>query len=810
MEYYRIEEIEIIKDGENSPENKADYPVLPPNKMSFFEKISFWSTLLMIFILPLFTYNPFPGFSLDFGKKAIFFGLSVVALVFWLLARFEDGRFIFPGGFILKSWLLVLLSYIISSLLLFKGEGGVSNSVFGLGYDTDTLIFAFFLFVLMFLSSIFFQSVKRLSYFYIALVSSVVLVGVTELIQLYTGGTLLVGNGGMVTNLIGKWNDMGIFFGLGVVLSLSAVELLELKSYPKYILWATFLLSLSLVGIVNYSPVFITVGLISLLVFVYSIFFNKDEEPLVYSNKLFLRPSVFAILVCVILFFSQVRVGEFLTKMNIINIDVRPSFSATYDIAQKTMGGSYKNLFFGSGPNTFSSQWVKFKPDVVNNTIFWNIDFNAGIGRILSYSVTMGLFGLLSWLLFIGLIFYYGFWTILYSNSPKPVKFIAFISFMGAVYLWVFSLFYVPESVIFILSFSMTGVFLASLVRAGTIRNFEFSFLNDPRLGFASVLVLVLLVITNISVGYLLSKKFLAGYAFQDGVYNLNYKGDIESAENLFKKAAVYDEQDIYHRNLSDLNILKLRKFISEQKIADKESISKLQEIIVSASASARRSIELNNKNYLNHIALGKVGEAVVPLKVVEGSYELALDSYNKSLSLYPGNPMTYLNMARLEIANNNIDKAKEFLNQALSRKNNFTAALYLLSQIEASQGNLKNAVERSEQAYLLAPDDLGILFQLGFLKFTSGDYKGSVSALEKAVSISNQYSNAKYFLGLSYAKLKRNTDALNQFKDIAILNPENEEVKMIIKNLTQGKEPFAGTKVVEPENRGELPFKDN
>jgi len=30
-------------------------------------------------------------------------------------------------------------------------------------------------------------------------------------------------------------------------------------------------------------------------------------------------------------------------RKNIINIDVRPSFSATYDIAQKTMKESYKN-----------------------------------------------------------------------------------------------------------------------------------------------------------------------------------------------------------------------------------------------------------------------------------------------------------------------------------------------------------------------------------------------------------------------------------------------------------------------------------
>ena len=135
----------------------------------------------------------------------------------------------------------------------------------------------------------------------------------------------------------------------------------------------------------------------------------------------------------------------------------------------------------------------------------------------------------------------------------------------------------------------------------------------------------------------------------------------------------------------------------------------------------------------------------------------------------------------------------------------------YLLSQIEASEGNLVGAIAKAEQAYLFAPDDLGILFQLGFLKFSNRDYEGAIIALERAESINPQYSNAKYFLGLSYSKIGKNSQAIKQFRDISALNPDNQEIKNIINNLLQGKEPFATaiSAEINPIKKGKLPIKE-
>ena len=779
------EEAEIVS-SEESSENHSE-----EKRTSLLEKISYGLVTLLTFLLPVFVYFPFSGFPVDFGKKALLFTFTILALMFWLLARFEDGKFIFPGGKILKSSLFLFASFLISAVALFKGESSVANSVFGVGYDSDTVIYIFVLLVLMFLSSIYYQSMKRLSHFYIALMSSFLAVFAVEITQLFMDGNLLV-NDGIVTNLVGKWNDLGIFFGLGIVLSLSAIELLQLSLYPKFILSAILIGSLIITGIVNFVSVWVVVAVASLLIIVYSIFFNGSKNGgYNFGVKIAKSPAFLVLVLCVIMIFSQTQIGDMLSKKNIINVDVRPSFSATLDMAQSTMKESVKNLLIGSGPNSFIMQWIKYKPAEVNNTIFWNIDFTSGVGRIPSYAVTLGAFGLLAWALFLGILIYYGLRTILYSEAPRSIRFVTFVSFMGMLYLWVFSFIYIPDTVIFSLSFILTGVFVASLTRAGMAKNFEFSFFNEPRLGFASVLILVLLVITCISGGYFMNKKSSANFSYLKGVYALTFQGNLDEAESNLKAAIESDDQDLYERTLSDIYIRKLNKFVSEQEIADKESVAKLQEYIVAASASARKSMDLNQKNYQNWMAMGKVGETVVPLKVIEGAYTLANDSYKKALELSPANPLILLNLARLEIANGDVKKAKEYLNQAIDFKSNYTTALYLLSQIEASEGNLKGAIAKAEEAKLFAPDDVGILFQLGFLKFQTKDYEGSVIELERAVSLQSQYSNAKYFLGLSYSKIGKRSAALTQFKEIAELNPDNKEVRNIVRNLSEGRDPF-------------------
>ena len=139
-----------------------------------------------------------------------------------------------------------------------------------------------------------------------------------------------------------------------------------------------------------------------------------------------------------------------------------------------------------------------------------------------------------------------------------------------------------------------------------------------------------------------------------------------------------------------------------------------------------------------------------------------------------------------------------------------YVYAIFIQAQLDIADGNIKKAIATLESATLVAPNDHGLFFQLGLLKFNNNDFNGAALALERATALNPQFANAKYFLGLSYDKLKRYPEAIGQFEDLVKSNGDNDEVKRILSNLKSGRSAFADfAEPVSPENRERLPIEE-
>ena len=213
-----------------------------------------------------------------------------------------------------------------------------------------------------------------------------------------------------------------------------------------------------------------------------------------------------------------------------------------------------------------------------------------------------------------------------------------------------------------------------------------------------------------------------------------------------------------------------------------------------------------NNRNYYNWIALGRVYEALAQLRTTN-AYENALVAYSKAAELNPNTPEIFLARARLEVVRGEFDKAREEIGKALAQKSDYTAAILLLAQIEIATGNTNDAIDSLFAAAKVSPTNPVIFFQLGFLEYSVKNYQVATAALEQAVSLVDNYSNARYFLGLAYYYYERPADAIVQFERIAELNPDNAEVKQILENLKGGKDPLTGAPPPPPEKRQTPPF---
>ncbi|MCC2630695.1 MAG: ral transcriptional co-repressor, acts together with Tup1p, glucose repression mediator protein, partial [Candidatus Paceibacter sp.] len=307
---------------------------------------------------------------------------------------------------------------------------------------------------------------------------------------------------------------------------------------------------------------------------------------------------------------------------------------------------------------------------------------------------------------------------------------------------------------------------------------------------FVSVLVLIGILLGVVVFGYDIGRRYVASIYFQRAVADASINGNVQGAEANFSQALKFSQDAQYFRTLAQLNLAKINILLQQQNISEDVLKNQFKTDLGIALDAAQRAIALDQTDYQNWVTIGNVYEAVVPFNQ-ENAYEQAGLAYAKARELNPQNPAIILAMAQLEVAHNDAAKAKAYIADSIKLKSNYTDAIYYLAQLQISEGDLKSAIQSVEALTFTNPNDAGVYFQLGVLRYNNKDYTGASSALQQAILLTPEYANAKYFLGLSLAKLNKTSEAIAQFRDILKTNPDNADVNKIIANLEAGRDPI-------------------
>lgn len=784
-------------------------------KESFLAKVSFRLFLIVVFLMPIFIL-PFKYSNFAFNKQILFSCVVLFAGLSWFVDSLRKGEFRFQKSKLMLSVFFVALVTFFSAVF----SGFFQNSFFGQGYEVGTAFSVIIGMLAIWLVPVYFNNKDRVFYAYLALIGSFSLVALYQVSRLFFGPDFLsfgIFNTN-TSNLVGKWYDLGIVFGLIALFSIIAGEFLSLSRMFKFVTYLVFCVSLGLMAVVNFSLAWMVLGLFSLIIGVYIFSFLKnrhndtdeytdeDEKP---KKRFPIFPAVSFVICALFVVFGSYFGNIIANSFNISQLEVRPNMTATLSVA----GGSLKdNVLFGSGPNRFVTEWLLHKDPIVNQSIFWSTDFNYGFGLIPTYLVTTGILGIIAWILFLFFFLKTGIKSLFKDSTGWDQRFLLLSSFVSSLYLWIMNIIYVPSNTVFYLTFFVTGLFLATCSNTGEKTLTVWKFSGDSRKSFVSVFLVIVFFVSGILMGYSSIKKYSANLFFQKGVLEARTTGNLDKAESYISKALALYENDLFYRTLTEVGIARIGNLLNlaQAKDADMDSLrNQFQGVLANTVSGAKKAIELDPSNYENHLSLASL-YAMVYQYGVKDAYGFSLSSYQTALQFNPQNPGIDLSMARLEILAKNNDKARNYISSAISKKPNYTEAVFLLSQLESSEGNVKAAIQSAESATLLSPNDPTAFFQLGLLKFDNKDYKGSVTAFERAVALNNVYANAKYFLGLSYEKIGRDKDAIAQFEDIKISNPDNKEVESILSNLKAGKAPFSNSKDQKPpEKRNNLPVKE-
>lgn len=774
----------------------------------------------IIFLLPI-IFIPVDSVPFQFTKTFLIFVGVLIVLLVTILSRLKEGTLTVPHHPVLYAVWGLTAVYCISAI--FSDNPGMSLS--GLSLDIDTVAFIALMAVFVSLVVVFFRKREDILTSYLVLFLSFIIVWVFQGLRLIFGADFLSFDTLTFTtsNLLGKWNDLSIFFGLATVMLLTTLGGLPLSGTYRAIMYAMLVVSLFFIAVVNFVVTWVVIGIFALAFLVYHVSRgylmrrNTSENPLggptegrgmSLTNAMLITPFIVLIASAVFIFANDTVGVYFAEKFNISQIEARPSWQSTIDIAKQTYDNS---ALLGSGPNTFVKQWALARPLPVNESIFWNADFIAGIGNVPTSFVSVGIIGGLLWLSVLVLFLYSGVRSLLMQSSGDTYTyFLSLSSFLAGTYLWVFMIVYTPNAVLVTLTFFFMGIYLATLRYRGAnkLQEKTFVFAGNAKTGFVFVLGLTFLLLVCLVSLYGTVKVYASSVLFQKGILALNRDGNLDAAEEYLIKSVEYHETDRGYRALSDISVARLLALQTETDVSPEELRARFQSYLTRGIEMGQTATEQDETQYQNWLARGRVYQAVVPLRI-QGAYENALQSYTKAAEFNPNGPVVYLTLARLEADRGDLTQAREHLTEALRLKSNYTEAIFLLSQIEISEGNVNEAIRNIEAAAVLTQNNPVIFFQLGILKYNQFDNQGAIAALEMALALNNDYANARYFLGLAYDRVGRKDDAVRQFEDVERLNPDNEEVKKILENLRAGRRPFADIVPTPPTIPDELPIEE-
>ena len=763
------------------------------------EKISFIILLASIVLSPLvfLTTNYAP---IDTAKNLIIAFGVLISAVLYALSSIRARSFTIPKNSVVISGMVIVLTILISAL----SSDSIQKSIIGQGFEFGTASFLCLLFIAgLLIFKLVSKNKNRLMYIYAGLLASFIILAIFQIVRLVVDPSFL--NFGVLASttstLIGKWADFGIFAGIVFLLSFFSLRLLRAQTNIKILLWILLVLSGFILALVNSVLIWLALAFIILCYGIYHFVTSTKARISSFTLILLLVSVVFA-------WVGSDIVKPLGVKVNIDATELSLPWQLTLDVTSDTIK---EKPLFGAGPNRFTNEYLLHKPQVINSSDFWNLEFTNGFGFIPTFLITGGLIGFLAWILFLVFFIKSGVKLLKKEHHESSTRFASVSTFLISAFLWLVSIAYTPSHVILFFTFVFTGLFVVSIATDKHIR------ITSKKLAtLASVVVVIILVFWTLA--YV--KKTVSLSYFKSGISLLSSQGQpIEMAEAKFKSALGWDTSDIYYQALAEIDMMKIQAMgqqlqqqaQKDQKPVDQNSLTKLNTLLEEALTYSRNAITIDPTNYYNYISEARVSELALSLEV-KNAYENVKNAYQSALNFNPYNPSLYLSLARIEVAQKKYDEAQKYIGTALQIKPNYTEAIFLLSQIQVTNGQIKDAITSVQFAIQTNPQNSLLYFQLGLLQYNDKNYQAAVDALQNAVKINDQYANARYFLGLAYARLGKNQDAIIQFENLASTNPDNQEVATILANLKAGRSPF--TDVVppsdaKPEKRSTLPVKE-
>lgn len=233
---------------------------------------------------------------------------------------------------------------------------------------------------------------------------------------------------------------------------------------------------------------------------------------------------------------------------------------------------------------------------------------------------------------------------------------------------------------------------------------------------------------------------FLALYYSHDEIKGQKYRFEniYQSEVNPLQKQKIYYEIEARERAL---------KVQAELGIGQEESLIK-----------AREEVKIANE-YRKH-----------------GSYDRAIDYYQKAIQLIPDNEVLWTNIGTIYCDDQgNYILAIDAFKKAIQLKPDYEVAWYNLGVTYSKQGNYNQAIIAYQRAIEFSPEDEFAWYNLGNIYSVQENYTQAIVAYQKITQLIPDNSKAWHMLGYVYEKQEKYDQAIEAYRKAVELKPNEE-----------------------------------
>jgi len=823
-------------------------PQVKSFKAKHFELFRHWLLTILIFLFPLW-FLPWTTDQIGLPKQVLLTIFVGLVFVLWLYQSLNQGVVKYRKSMINPFIWLLIIVFVLNAFFSIHPVTSIYASSANFPNLWNIILLSVFSFLVA--EDKRKKSTKKwynkLKFVDILIASSGILI-VYTLLQLFGLNPLGALTGNISFNPIGSLNSVSLLAGLTLLMSATRLTTSEIKQkILKGFLIAAALLSFIFLILVNFQTSWYALVLGGAVLILLKI---KRRGAVSEIREMALPISILVIsLILATWGLLANRLGMWQPQLSLGNIpsEVSPTTELSLQIAQESFKekGITQELF-GVGLGNYDKIWLKYRPESLSQTDFWQAKFSQGSSSFMTWLVEVGYIGLLAF----ALLAFGAIWQSaralkdkfrekdheeLTAKTKKEDKSEVNSCIVGVFYLLFVWFFYPLNLTLYFILFLMLGI----LTRKGSLKKIDFS--KPIQKALIITLGIIVVMVATVFIVYFEAQRYIASVYYNQSLQSkvINIQGleeeeivneaqsEINKKINQLARSYNLDRtNDMALRSISQFYLQKLNLSVNAGETNDLASLSQ------NAVLAAQRAVEIDGTSYSNQLNLGKVYEDLIG--IVQGAYDLAIENYDKALKLNPSSPEVFLRKGQSQylraieigslLSNVETNEEKEKmvneqetmleesinnLNEAVRLKNNYTSVHFLLAQIFDAQGRIEEAITSTSNLVILNPSDSSLWFRLGVLHFKNNDMPKTIAALNEAVRINEEYSNARYFLGLAHSNQGDSAKAISQFEKILELNPENEEVEKIIENLRADKFPLEGIvpPAESPENRNEEPI---